>query len=1170
MTMMIGVVILQEANIRTLGDAIHEAGRGMSSGTTSITTVETLELIYHHHRKTLSGMNLGAVVVVIVVVILLMTRTTTLNGRDRGSRSRYRHPDEHQSYLDRRASRDHPPAHREERRGSTHRDRPPPYGRYRPHGENGQSQGYERDNRFDQPAVRGAARPYDDLDLAQNPTDRLPNTGNTQFTKHHMDLGTHISPARHEMIVATFLPSAEYTHPVGGGSRIDYICRVEDLVRSIPHHHPPQTIVSKLSQLCLIFPPSGILYHRKLTIDIKITYKDPLSRTSQDLWVVTNFVQIKKTPDRLFVDSISNSYKRQLPNGTEADANFSRRSELKSLFQAVRGQFLDEFIESKVWATDFRSLWTDEPLFDHSASLERTFAYDTENGRTVNPLTVQIKLVKELSDLTQYTGPQNTVQHVSEKLTALNAIVSRPVNELITSEITQVAVRGYYSSVRPGKDGTLLNINTATGVFFPPCGVSDFLYGLKTLASEISISDVERWLKGVSLRVSYVRPQLKGREGDINSEGSRRKTFKNFGESLATQRFYRQGDTSANGTTVLQYYTQELGISNLNPTGRCVNVGKKLDPLHTAKQQSANGAIWIPAQLLEIEPNQPMKSQLCPQHTSHLITHAKRNPNMNLGLIDGEGMDTLQIRNHGCWQNLSLEIDTKLIDIPASLLAAPALQYQRSHNNRLVPYRVTPQRASWNFRQNVAFLQAGTISALNLFSLDHRTRSDELCKNMVSRLSFHGMIVTQGHVETGSIDGLDKFWTNRAKGDRTTFVVIESKGPDNHAKIKRKADLTHGVRTVCAVGDNIPYYRHRNNHQDAGYQVQHLDNIAMKFNSKSGGSNHNLSSTSLDLLREYRDVTIILGADVTHPGVGSPFGYPSVACVVGSDDKQFQNYPGSMRLQAGGQEEIEEMEGMVLERLEAWYIRNHQQFPRAMLFYRDGISESMFDNCKRIEIRAVRNAFDTFKERHEQPDAELKLTFVIVSKRHHTRFFPTTSNDRLDNGNLKPGLLVDQIVTSPREYNFYLQSHAALQGTARSAHYSALLDEMGFGSSNNRLAEFTHHLCYCFPRATKGVSYAAPAYIADRMCERGRQYLRPWVPTDEYKTPLDAQGNRLQTKEAIRRWKRDMTSQLARNAQLPSNDNERVWGNYTDMPAPGGQIRLNPWHPNLDNTMFWM
>jgi hypothetical protein len=82
------------------------------------------------------------------------------------------------------------------------------------------------------------------------------------------------------------------------------------------------------------------------------------------------------------------------------------------------------------------------------------------------------------------------------------------------------------------------------------------------------------------------------------------------------------------------------------------------------------------------------------------------------------------------------------------------------------------------------------------------------------------------------------------------------------------------------------------------------------------------------------------------------------------------------------------------------------------------------------------------------------------------------------NGNLKSGLLVTKVVTNSLQMNFFLQSHRAIKGTARSAHYHVLLDDIKLGLK--RSTELTMMLCYAFSRATTGVSYIAPAYIVSQ------------------------------------------------------------------------------------------
>ncbi|ORX92441.1 Piwi domain-domain-containing protein [Clohesyomyces aquaticus] len=98
------------------------------------------------------------------------------------------------------------------------------------------------------------------------------------------------------------------------------------------------------------------------------------------------------------------------------------------------------------------------------------------------------------------------------------------------------------------------------------------------------------------------------------------------------------------------------------------------------------------------------------------------------------------------------------------------------------------------------------------------------------------------------------------------------------------------------------------------------------------------------------------------------------------------------------------------------------------------------------------------------------------------------------NDNWKPRTLVDQIVTSPYFMDFYLQSHNRIKGTAKSAHYFVLKNELGMKSAD--LQDLTFNLCHTYVRATLGASYASPAYYPDRLCGQGRCYLREFfAPT---------------------------------------------------------------------------
>ena len=70
-----------------------------------------------------------------------------------------------------------------------------------------------------------------------------------------------------------------------------------------------------------------------------------------------------------------------------------------------------------------------------------------------------------------------------------------------------------------------------------------------------------------------------------------------------------------------------------------------------------------------------------------------------------------------------------------------------------------------------------------------------------------------------------------------------------------------------------------------------------------------------------------------------------------------------------------------------------------------------------------------------------KITLIIVGKRHHVRLFPKPGQPKDRSDNCPPGTVVDTDIVNPLEMDFYLQSHAGIQGTSRPALYNVLYDE---------------------------------------------------------------------------------------------------------------------------------
>lgn len=305
------------------------------------------------------------------------------------------------------------------------------------------------------------------------------------------------------------------------------------------------------------------------------------------------------------------------------------------------------------------------------------------------------------------------------------------------------------------------------------------------------------------------------------------------------------------------------------------------------------------------------------------------------------------------------------------------------------------------------------------------------------------------------------------------FILLPVSDSWLYTTIKRIADLEFGIGTVCAQIAKIQKItRFGEISLENGELVGFLANLAMKVNLKLGGTNHILPPKRFGkkVLDKGKPCMMIIGADVTHPASQSTPGTPSIAAVVANVDAHFSKYPGSMRLQTPKQEVrgpvrfprsvterctqvISELGAMVYERLKVWLEWGNAQLPRSILLYRDGVSESQYATMCLQEIPQIEKACEDvglFYDKQHNPFGKKRyrpaITYVVVSKRHHTRFYPIVPDENRDEnkGNTMPGTIVDSEITNTYDFDFYLQAHSVTKGQARPAHYYVLRNENEF------------------------------------------------------------------------------------------------------------------------------
>lgn len=650
------------------------------------------------------------------------------------------------------------------------------------------------------------------------------------------------------------------------------------------------------------------------------------------------------------------------------------------------------------------------------------------------------------------------------------------------------ALRGYFTSVRTSVSRLLVNVNVATGAFYKPGPLIDLMreFAGRPPDNASQHNKLSAFVRLLKFETNYL-PDRKAK-GKTKKKQHVITNLSAFG-SNSDRTTFDLVDEKTNISTrisVTQYFKKTYNITLSNPLAPVVNYGTRDNPK------------WIPAELCTVLPGQLAKRLLLGPQTSEMIRFAARRPHQNAESITGDGLQVTKINPVVDGLNVALsqfgiKVDPRLLTVPGRILSAPELQYRTQKH--------TPKGGAWNldpralgdkpFRHvakplgawNTLIINSGpypTIEpdaikpnleafrrALLLYGLNpgpvQPWATVDVPANELSNKEF-------GNVQKRIVDALMGTFSGKPN---FLFILLPNDNATLYDAVKYVCDFQKGIPNICNIGQKFSKERG---------QPQYFANVAMKFNQKLGGINHIVDARQMSPLDPQ---TIIFGIDVTHPSPGSSDTAPSIAGVVASVDAMFSQYPASMRTQRGRVEMVDQLDEMIVERLQLWQKRNKNQLPRKVIVYRDGVSEGQYRLVLENELPAFEKAFDKLygaKAKHP------KISIIVVGKRHHTRFYPTKVNDAdTKTGNPIPGTVVDRGVTGEKLFDFFLLAHQGLQGTSKPAHYVVIKDDIKLGA--DQLQSLTHSLCYTFARATRAVSICPPAYYADLLCERGRSYL---------------------------------------------------------------------------------
>ncbi|KAF8558461.1 Piwi-domain-containing protein [Imleria badia] len=631
--------------------------------------------------------------------------------------------------------------------------------------------------------------------------------------------------------------------------------------------------------------------------------------------------------------------------------------------------------------------------------------------------------------------------------------------------------KGYYQSVRPALRSLLVNIDTSCGVIYqegPMPEVALSLLGTNharslNLDEGANLAKLRKFFKGVFVTFTH-RKGKKKIESIIPRAGSAQFEWNKDKHEGVVQT-----------TTVQAYFREAYNISLRYPDAVGVKIG---------------GGSVVPIELCIVAPNQRFTRRLPPEMTKRMVEFTSDKPKARLeairrGIVGADA--ALDYASSPFVRDAELEVSTMPTVIDGKVLSTPPMQY----NERSEP--LIPKFGAWN-AVNQQFSEPRSIrcwAVVDYSSGPYSRDAIQRCVKMIAGncqklamppsaptyVAGNGSNVTQALMQAAQQATAGH---NVAQPD-LILVILPPSALEIRSQVKRHGDILHGVVTQCIRVDKA-----------ANANDQYCNNVAMKINAKLGGINAIPCAKVLVELR--KRPFIIMGADVGHPAPGV-HDQPSVATLVSSYDRNGMKYNAYTTIQPPRLETMDQLQSMARKAIDDFGSIN-QAAPGRIVFFRDGLSEGEYVKVAEKEIQDIKAAIDEIWKARNVNMPKPTLTFIVVGKRHHVRFFPQNERDADRSGNCPAGFVADQGIGNPIAKDYYLQSHGGLLGTSRPSHYIIIRDE-NFSDNVEVLQELSFALCHAYARATRSVSIPAPVYYADLVCGRASFHFDPELKYDD-------------------------------------------------------------------------
>ncbi|UJR24794.1 hypothetical protein I4U23_006169 [Adineta vaga] len=628
---------------------------------------------------------------------------------------------------------------------------------------------------------------------------------------------------------------------------------------------------------------------------------------------------------------------------------------------------------------------------------------------------------------------------------------------------------GFYQAVVLGERGPTLNINNTFCCFYQNYNLVEFIscyLGQDIRRSGISSKDqpllVRKILKSLWFATTHTNQIRKYR-------------LKSFGTSANQYTFVQdQGPNQGKQINIVDYFHEKWRIRLRHPHLPVVELFNPADK---------NKSHYLPMELVTVDEWQRSLKPLTVEQRTKVTKKTVVKPGERYGMIR-RIVDERQFDQDVYLQKFGLKIHSNdMLMIHARILTPPEIKYKSTEgNDRDIIERVNIGKWYLNNHFNkTREIRSWALILVSQKEPDARqvNVAREFASKIPQAMSKYGIRFSSPAIENSDPAIPDTILSRmnhlKVLGCEVIIYILNQVGDDIYHVIKYFGNIKLGMVTQCTRFDKLLA------NSETRKMDMYIQNLAQKFNAKLGGMNQLVSLMRALTSSSIRsDVFMFFGIDCTH--VTCSRERPSIAAIIGSKDSTSTQYSGRVIQQYSPKgkiavEIIKDLHIYVGELIRQFSEYN-SRLPNKLVFYRAGVDDGAFQKVLDNEVRAIQQACKELYGHNPLP----KICFTIVKKRHNTRFFVYDKQSNQTN-NVQPGTVIDTDIVSPNGFDFYLNSHAAIQGTSRPSLYHVLYDDIGFTS--DEIQQLTYYLCHTDVRCTKSVSIPAPVHYASLCVARG-------------------------------------------------------------------------------------